>query len=122
MPLLNDAEIVQMRAVAEEALDGTAVIQSRTYSSDGGGGGTTVWTASGTVDCAIAPILSLGEDERITGSKITAGSDWIITLPAETTVSTESRVVVSERTFEVTALRAPRTWELTRRVEATEVQ
>ena len=122
MALLPDAEIDQMRETAEGAMPGTAVIQSRTYQSDGGGGGTTVWTPSGTAACAIAPILSLGGDENLTGGRITPNSDWIITLPAETSISAEHRVVTGGRTFEVTALRAPRTYELTRRVEANETQ
>lgn len=122
MSLLSDAEIDQMRATAEAAMPGTAVIQSRTYQSDGGGGGTAVWTPSGTAACGIAPLAASENAEPLTGGRVTPDSDWVITLPAQASISTEHRVVAGGRTFEVTALRAPRTFELTRRVEANEVQ
>ena len=107
-----------MRDVAEQTLDGTAVIQARTYSSDGGGGGTSTWSASGTVACHISPITA---DEREIAERIAADAEWIVTLPAETSITTANRVVIASTTYNVEACRAPRTWEITRRAEVREV-
>lgn len=107
-----------MRDVAEQTFDGTAVIQALTYSSDGGGGGTSTWSASGTVACHLSPIRG---DEREIAERIASDADWIVTVPAETSVTTAHRVVIAGVTFNVQAARAPRTWEITRRLEVREI-
>lgn len=110
-----------MRATAATTFDSTAILLAEEYVSDGGGGGTTSWTASGTVPCHLSPITLRGEREPVTGDRVSPDADWILTLPAETAIEYDSRVLVGAATFEVIALRAPRTWELTRRVELNEV-
>lgn len=106
-----------MRTVAEQALPGTAVIQSGTLASDGGGGWTETFTASGTVSCRVAPVTGV---ENEVGDRVAAESQYVITLPAETTVETDDRIVVAGVTYNVTAVR-DRSWEVTRRVEAEKV-
>lgn len=117
--MLNTADIASMRSVAERALPGTAVIHDSTFSSDGGGGGTDTFTprTGGTVACRVAPLRGL---EREVGDRIEAESEYVITLPAETTVETDDRVVVAGVTYNVTAVR-DRSWEITRRVEVRKV-
>lgn len=110
-----------MRDVAEQTLDSTAVVQSKTYASDGGGGGTTVWAASGTVACHLSPIPAYENDEREIAERIAADADWIVTVPAETSVTTENRIVTEGKTLNVEACHAPRTWEITTRLEAREI-
>jgi SPP1 family predicted phage head-tail adaptor len=112
--VLTDADIASMRVTANQALPGTAVIHGGTLTSDGGGGYTETFTASGTVSCRVAP-ASGGEMQE--GDRIIADSTHIITLPAETTVETDDRIVVAGVTYNVTAVRE-RSWEVTRRVEA----
>lgn len=104
-----------MRATAAQALPGTAVVQTQAYSSDGGGGGSIAWTASGTVDCRLAPIRG---DEREIGDRISADADYVMTLPHDVTVTTNSRILHSGGTFNVEAVR-DRSWEVTTRVELT---
>lgn len=111
--MLTEAELSSMRATAAEALPGTAVISSQSYVSDGGGGGSLSWTASGTVDCRLAPMRG---DEREIGERISADADYIITLPASATVSTDSRIVTGGGTFNVAAIR-DRSWNVSTRVE-----
>ena len=115
--MLSTADIAAMRSTAEECLPGTAVIQTQTFASDTGGGGSLTWTASGTVDCRIAPVTG---NEQIVGERVTPEADWVVTLPAETSVTTESRIITGGGTFNVTALRAPRSYEISRRVEVAE--
>lgn len=115
--MLSAADLASMRATAEQALPGTAVIQSGTLTSDGGGGHTETFTPSGTVPCRVAPING---SEREEGDRITAESEYVITLPAETTVETDDRIETGGITYNVTAVR-DRSWEVTRRVEAQKI-
>jgi SPP1 family predicted phage head-tail adaptor len=115
--MLSNADLASMRATAEQALPGTAVIQGGTLTSDSGGGWTEAFTASGTVSCRVAPITGT---EREDGARISATSEYVITLPAETTVETNDRIVVAGITYNVTAVR-DRSWEVTRRVEVRKV-
>lgn len=120
--MLSSAEIAEMRTIAEATFDSTAIIQSRIYASDGAGGGTTTWTPAGTVACHLSPVTSRGEREPVIGERITPSAEWVLTLPAETEITADSRVVVSGETFEVLRVSGPRTWELTRRVDLAEVR
>jgi hypothetical protein len=114
--LLTEAELDRMRSVAAEALPGTAVIQNETWASDGGGGGTQTFSASGTVACRIAPVgRQTGEGEI--GDRMSPDAQWIVTLPAETTIDLDNRILTGGGTFSVLAIRAPRGYEITRRVE-----
>ena len=111
--MLTDVELESMRTVAAEALPGTAVIQTLSQSSDGGGGYSETWTAAGTVDCRIAPLAGT---EREMGDRIANDSDHILTLPTSASIDTNSRVIVSGGTFAVEHIR-DRSYEVTQRVE-----
>ena len=108
-----------MRGVLNQTLPGTAVIYSRSYTSDSGGGGTLGWTAAGTVSARLAPLTA---SEQVTGDRLAPEANWVLTLPANTSISEDSRVVVNGGTFEVETVRGPRSYELSRRVEVSKVQ
>lgn len=115
--MLSDSDIARMRTSAEQALPGTAVIQSGTLTSDNGGGWTEAFTAAGTVACRVSPISG---GEREIGGRISTEAEYVITLPAETAVETDDRIVVGAITYNVVAVR-DRDWEITRRVEVRKV-
>lgn len=117
--MLTSADIASMRTVAQQALPGTAVVQNGADTTDNGGGWTEAFTprVGGTVSCRVAPI---GGSEREEGERVSADSQYIITLPAGTTVETDDRIVSAGITYNVTAVR-DRSWEVTRRVEAKKV-
>lgn len=115
--MLSTTDLTSMRAVAEQALPGTAVINSGTLTSDGGGGYSEAFTASGTVACRVAPVTG---SERELGDRIAADAEYVITLPAETSVETDDRIVTGGVTYNVVAVR-DRSWEITRRVEVRKV-
>ena len=117
MPLLSDSELADLRATAATALPGTAIVMTQAWTSDGGGGGSVAWTASGTVDCRVAPVGGYGASEGQTGGRISPDAEFIITLPASTTVDTNARLVIDGDTFNVEAVR-DRSWNVTTRVEA----
>jgi head-tail adaptor len=119
--LLTASDLSGMRSVATEAMPGTAVIQGGTLASDGGGGGSMVWASSGTVDCRIAPVGGYGAQESDTGGRIAADAEYIITVPHNASVTTDSRLIVTDEnfsgTFNIEAIRE-RSWNVTTRVEA----
>jgi hypothetical protein len=114
--LLTDDEIAGMRATAGAALPDTAIVQAKAFVSDGGGGGSTGWTASGTLPCRISPVTGSGSDEREAGDRISANAEFVVTLPVDAVVSTEHRLVIAGDVYNVEAVRT-RSWNLTTRVE-----
>jgi len=120
--MLSAAELTRMRTIAQEALPGTAVVQNGTLVSDNGGGYTETFAprAGGTVSCRVAPITARGGAEGVDGDRITPDAQYIITLPAETTVETDDRIVAGGIIYNVVAVR-DRSWEITRRVEAQKI-
>lgn len=118
---LSDAELTAMRSELEAlALPGTAILYSSSYGTVGGGGGSITWTASATVACALAPVTAREVSEPDRGDRITPDVDRIVTLPANTTVTTEHRAVIGGTTYEVTAADAPRSYEVSRRIRVSE--
>lgn len=107
--MLTDAELAAIRTTAGAALPDTAVIQSKTWTSDGGGAGTSTWTASGTVDCRIAPSGIDAGREGESGGRISADAEYIATLPFDANVNNNSRLVIGGTTYNIEAIRV-RSW------------
>lgn len=110
------SEINAMRSVANQTLWGTAVIQTEGFTDDGGGGGSVSWSVAGTVSARLAPLTG---SEREIADRIASDASYLITLPAETSITVKDRVVMGGGTFNVMAIRK-RTSEITRQVEAGE--
>ena len=117
--MLTAAELADMRTVQAQAMAGTAVISRKTLASDGMGGFTETWAASGTVTCRVWPATESGAESLI-ADRITESDAWVITVPYATDITAKDRVVADGRTFEVVSAIA-HTWETARRVVATEV-
>lgn len=113
--MLTADDLASMRDVAEDALPDTAVIQSQAIESDDGGGFDTVWTNAGTVSCRIAPLMRQAE-ERETGGRVSPYAEYVVTLPFDASVTTNSRLLISGGTFNVATVR-DRSWHVTTRVE-----
>ena len=120
MSLLSAADLASMRSTAAEALDTTAVIQTQQFVSDGGGGGTTTWSPSGTVSCRIAPYTQ-SAGEQVEGGQVMNDAEVIVTMPAETNVEADARIVSGGRTYTAVAIRR-RSQEITRRFAAKEIK
>lgn len=118
MTLLTAADITNMRTVLDQSLPGTAVIYARSYTSDGGGGGTIGFTVSGTVSARIAPLTA---SEEVAGDRLAPEANWLLTLPANTSITADSQVVMGGGTFAVEAVHGPRSFEVSRRVEVSKV-
>lgn len=117
--MLTAAELAEMRSVQDEAMAASCVISRKTLVSDGMGGFTETWAASGTVSCRVWPAGESGA-ERLVADRITEDDVWVITLPYATDVVAKDRITADGRTWEVVNPIA-HTWETARRVVAVEV-
>lgn len=109
-----------LRGLAWLSLTETGYVQHKTFTDDGGGGGTAAWTNAGTVSCRVDPLLR-GGDEAVVGDRMDDRSSHKITCPPETVVEVDGRFeVVGRGVYEVTAVR-DRTGEFTRVFEAAQV-
>lgn len=119
--MLTSSEISLMRDTIEQALPGSAVIQTATRTSDGQGGWIPTYSASGTVAARLSPEGNLrGEEPEIAG-RIGEVANLILTIPAETTITANDRVTYDGDTFEVVEIRDRTPWELSRRVRVVQV-
>ena len=112
--MLNDDELASMRSTLNDSLPGTAIVQTSNWVSDGGGGGTTSWVASGTFDCRVSPTGGFEEDQ---GDRVQPETEFIFTLPANTAINEDAQIVYSGGTYDVIAMPHPRSYEISRRVQ-----
>lgn len=105
-----------MRSTLNESLPGTAIVQTYTFASDGGGGGSETWTAAGTYSCRFGPATAGQMQEIERGDRISSEADFIFTLPGTATITTNSRIVHAGGTYNVEAVR-DRSWPVSTRVE-----
>lgn len=107
-----------MRTVVGQTLDGTAVIQRPTNTTDSQGGYTQTFAAAGTVSCHLSPIAA---DERVVGDRIATDTDKQLTVAGTVDLRQTDRVVTGGTTYEVESVSTPRTWALALRAKLTEL-
>lgn len=113
--MLSAADMTAMKATLDASLPDTATVYRVTRTSDGAGGSTDAWAAVGSaVACRISPVTR-GAELTI-ANRLEAVAPWVLTLPAATDVITKDQLRTSLRTFEVIAVLAARSWEISRRV------
>lgn len=117
--MLTATELASMRVIATSALPDTAVVSSGTFVSDSGGGGSIAYVPSGTVDCRIAPV-AVAEGERTSGGRISADAEYVVTLPFDVEITTDSQLEIDGETYHVELIR-DRSWNLSTRVEVQKV-
>jgi len=118
--MLSTAELAQLRATLDESLPDTAIIQRATRASDGMGGFDETWSNAGTVECRVSP-SGREPEERMIAERLGSVTLWTVTLPAETNVTAADRIAVDSRAFEVVAVLARRSYEISTRVVCREV-
>ena len=113
--MLSAADMTAMKATLDASLPDTVTVYRVTRTSDGAGGFSDAWTAAGSaVACRISP-AGTGRELAI-AHRLEAAAPWVLTLPAVTDVTTKDQLRTSSRTFEVVAVLAARSWEISRRV------
>jgi len=116
--MLSSGELAAYQAEFNNLLGDTCVIQRLTTTSDNQGGSTSSWLPAGTALCIVAPIKKTGGDGAVVGDQVTETADRVITLPASTDVRVADQLVIATKTYQVSEMREPRTYEIVRRVEA----
>lgn len=112
----NGGAITQLRGLPWLALSGSGQVGTISGTSNSGGGATGSWVYGSTIPSRIDP---LGGAEGEVADRISDRSTHLITLPPETTITTDSRFSSLDevQTYEITAVR-DRTSEWTRMAEA----
>ena len=112
---LTPWEIHTARETSDAFLPGTAVIQSKTKTSDGQGVETLAYAASGTVDARLAADNTQPQAGEI-ASRTATSTSWILTIPAATAILNTDRVVFDSVTYEVLSIMTRTPEEIARRV------
>lgn len=114
--MLPDAELNAMRTELETLMPDTVVIQTVARASDGQGGWVDSWAASGTVSGRIDPAPFQFSGEEKAGGAVQPHHAYFVTIPYDTTITTNNRVVVNSETYEITSVDKGKSWAITKRV------
>lgn len=100
---LDGRKYTTLRGLQADALSDTGHRLTSSFSDDGAGGGTSVFTNSSTVQCRVFPLTG---QESEAGGKIDDRSTHQILIPSGGTLQPEDRFLVDNRgTYTITALR-----------------
>jgi hypothetical protein len=95
--------------LAAALLPDTCTILAVTYASDGQGGQTETWgTAAASVACRLDALRGF---EGQAGAAVQPFHAWVITLPANTTITPANRIVHGGATYSVTSVDGAKSWE-----------
>lgn len=119
MRSFTNSELTRMRATADKALPDSCIIRRATAVSDSAGGQTQTWADVATVACRLMPRATQPQD-KVTADRASNVSGWVVTVPYATDVTEKDVIVIGSRLFEVNKAQA-HSWEISRRVLATEV-
>lgn len=113
MTQLSAADLSQMRDDIELLMPDTCTIQSLTLASDGQGGQTETWgTALASAACRLDFIRG---DETLTSGAIQPYTTVMLSLPYNTVITTENRVVHDSVTYNVTSVNDGQSWNIVKR-------
>lgn len=114
MTQLSAADLSQMRDDIEELMPDTCTIQSVTLVSDGQGGMTETWaTAYSSVACRVDFIRG---KETLSSGAIQPYTTAMLSLPYDTVITTENRVVHDSVTYNVVSINDGQSWNIVKRV------
>jgi SPP1 family predicted phage head-tail adaptor len=97
---MGTAWLARARQDVAALLPGTCIIQSVVYGSDGAGGVTATYTASGTVACRVDPQMKRDRlSLRVLAERMDV--DYTLTVPYGTAIDAHYRVIYQGRTYEI---------------------
>lgn len=117
------SQLVQMRADVAQLLPGTAILNTRTQTTDGAGGFTTgtVAVTGGTVACRFDPANSKSQLFEIAKAGVFA-FEYVVTLPWDAPVALGQVVAYANKFYEITSLTDEHSWRVSRRATASRVE
>lgn len=110
---LTSAELTMMRDAVNELLPGTASILTLTRTSDGQGGWSDAWAASGTASCRLD---NRSKTEALQGGGIQHYTEWVLTVPYDTTVTVSNRVQVDGTQYNILGIDSGKSWPVSLRL------
>lgn len=115
-----DCELDQIRADLTDNLPERVTIQRETRTADGAGGATTSWTTIANVAALVTPATTQSSEPTI-ADRPASSLGWIIRMPALTDVLVRDRIMWGTRRFDVVAVRARRSLEMSTIADTVEV-
>lgn len=103
------------------ALPDTVAIQRKVEVKDARGGTTWKWETCGYARASIDPSASTGSGEYVAGSIERVDLSYTITLPYDTSVTEQQRIVAGSRVFEIASVRSGEGYGIAVEVECREV-
>jgi Phage head-tail joining protein len=122
--MLSPGELQEMRETVRSVLPSSAIIQTATRIPDGQGGVGFSYLPVATVLARLATDIfgrSRGDSETNVAGRTAEVTDHILTLPHDTTIDADDRVVYRSVVYEVKEVLSWEPWELARRVRVVEV-
>mgnify|MGYP003426296272 FL=1 len=113
--MITSSELAWMRATENQAMASTAIIQAPNYTSGALGSVLQSYVAVGTVSCDIWPIKA---SEKSSSNQEISQGDFYISVPYNTSVTVENRLVIDSKTYEVTFVPLSQSWLTNLRLEA----
>ena len=113
--MLSASDIEYMRGAVEQLFPDTCNILSLTQVADGQGGFTETWGTAGTsIPCRIDSAASkggfIGMSDAVSGGAIQESTKWMVSLPHDTTVTTDDRIEANGYTYNITAADLGKSW------------
>lgn len=109
----------------DSMLPEAAVVSKLTRTPDDSMGSTQTYTPQAATTCRVAPLgggMGAAMAEQVMAGRIGTDEAWMITFPGLEDVDLTDRVAVNGRDFEVVAVLARRSWEMTCRVVCVEMK
>jgi len=113
---LTAAELTDIRTAIADLLPDTCTLLSVTNTRDAVGGVVETYGTAGTSPCRVDPIVQMKPYEALGAGAVAPFHRYMLTLPYNSTVTTEMRVSVNGETFNVISADDPKSWEGSRRV------
>lgn len=108
---ISTAELAAMQAEINNLLPDTCNILAPSSIPDGQGWLTVTWgTAVAGVACRLDPRNNYQNAEMLTGGAVQPYTSWILTLPARTVITTNSRVQKDGVIYAVTSVDTGKSW------------
>jgi SPP1 family predicted phage head-tail adaptor len=105
---MTSAELAGLRTdLVAYTLPDTCVIQSMSQVSDGAGGMVQTWAAAGTVPCRLD---NKSGTRKPVATSLESFSEWVLTVPWNAPLSTNSRVTTGGHTYTVKAVSDDGSW------------
>ena len=110
--MLSAGDIHLMRATVDRAMPGTAVVTTLSQVSDGMGGQTDSYAATGTVSARVDYMSA--EEAEIAG-RLAERASYVLTVTHDAGLTETDRIVHASGTYEVTAVLPVAPWDLCQR-------